>query len=304
MVDNKYALIVPAFISSYPGGERELFEKMNIHMLPWLKSMAGCTSYTQKELDKGLMVVPKDPLLQQLIAYLYSCALGTSLKERKGPPAYIAGYSMGIYAAMYLSGVLSFEGGIQWIITAYNKMKKAVMGSHYALVSVVGLSKADVEKLINEINGELEVINQNNAFSFVIAGQQNEIASFMESSREYGALSVSNIPSGIPYHTAVLSGSVKDLENNFNFDLGKPDVATRLVSSIDQEILDSKGKVKRELLRNLITPLNWHQTMRYMLSKDIHTFFECGVGKDLTKMGRFIEGDFKIIPIYKSKKFI
>jgi len=179
-----------------------------------------------------------------------------------------------------------------------------VMGSHYALVSVVGLSKYDVEKLIKDINGKLEVINQNNTFSFVIAGRQNEIASFMESSRELGALSVSKIPSGIPYHTAVLSASTKVLENDFNVVLRQPDIAIKLISSIDQEILDSKEKAKRELIRNLITPLNWHQTIRYMLSKGIHTFFECGVGKDLTKMGRFIEGDFKIIPVYKSKKFI
>ncbi len=304
MNENRYAIIVPAFISSYPGGERELFEEMDIRLHPWIKKVSDHTQYSLERIEKSLQFVSEEPLLQQLTAYLYSCALGSYIKERKGPPAYIAGYSMGIYAAMFLSGILSFEAGICWIVDAYNKMKETVRGKHFALAAVVGLNMDDVARLINDLNGNLEIINQNNAYSFVVAGQQNQINNFINSAKEFGALSVSGIPSGIPYHTSKLTKPAKVLADNFDLNLNKPDSAIKFVSTIDQEIVDSREKAKHELVRNLVTPLNWHQTMHYMLTNSIHTFLECGVGKDLTKMGRFIEGDFKIVPVYKLKKWL
>ncbi|MCH7516085.1 MAG: hypothetical protein IIB08_02980 [Bacteroidetes bacterium] len=62
--------------------------------------------------------------------------------------------------------------------------------------------------------------------------------------------------------------------------------------------------VKNELVRNLNTRINWLKTMGKMLSLNINTFVECGAGKSLYKIGKFIEGDFKIYSLNKLDEFV
>ena len=45
--------------------------------------------------------------------------------------------------------------------------------------------------------------------------------------------------------------------------------------------------------------INWKLTMEEMINKGINKFIECGPGKSLLKIGKFIDGDFTIYPLNK-----
>ena len=71
----------------------------------------------------------------------------------------------------------------------------------------------------------------------------------------------------------------------------------KIISTFNQREFIKSADIKSELLYNLISNINWHNTMRKLISKGVGEFYECGAGKDLKKISRFIEGDYKFYQI-------
>jgi hypothetical protein len=51
------------------------------------------------------------------------------------------------------------------------------------------------------------------------------------------------------------------------------------------------------VVKNLFTPLNWFRTQSELIKSGINLFIECGMGKNLVKNSKFIEGDYKFYSV-------
>jgi malonyl CoA-acyl carrier protein transacylase len=106
-----------------------------------------------------------------------------------------------------------------------------------------------------------------------------------------------------PYHSSFISEAALNFKSFVEeIEITKP--TYKLISSIDQKILDSEFLVKEELVRNLYQPFAWMKTFQFMLNHQVELFIECGGGESLYKTGKFIEGDFKILNSKKIKKYL
>jgi len=80
-------------------------------------------------------------------------------------------------------------------------------------------------------------------------------------------------------------------------ELNKPKY--NIISSIDQRLLDSPKEISSELTDNLFRRINWMDSFDKMLMTGTKRFVECGAGKSLQRISRFIPGDFKVYPMNK-----
>jgi [acyl-carrier-protein] S-malonyltransferase len=82
------------------------------------------------------------------------------------------------------------------------------------------------------------------------------------------------------------------------------DPACPLISTMDQRTINSSSGVVRDLADNICRNINWLNTMTRMIEAGIDTFIECGPGKSLYKISKFIDGMFEVYTVHTLKNLI
>jgi [acyl-carrier-protein] S-malonyltransferase len=297
----KPAHLFPAFVPEYLGIETDVIgQHILIHKLEKASAFLG---YDLTGFDIVNQNYLDDPLKSQVITYVMSCCVSDLLHNRNKTPAYVASFSMGIYAALYHCKAISLETGLQMISTAYDCIENILPEIPMGMCVIGGLSLEDINLLINQYGDNVAIINQNSEFSFILSGHREALMKITEQAKTEGAMQARMLPVVHPYHSSMLKKASED----FNLKLTVMtinDSVYPLVSAINQNIIFKKNDIIRELTGNLFQPFHWWTTFKFLLSKNVNLFIECGAGESLYKVGKFIEGDFSVINLKKIGKYI
>lgn len=295
----KTAFIFPAFVSDYLGNEIQILESFSDVFLYYLDklSVVSGEDFQNFSLDNPLFT--EDELRSQLISYLFSCSLSDILSNKKIIPDYLAGYSMGLYAAMYTGKVIDFEGGIKLIKNAYLFSKSVIGDINSGMGSVIGLTKVELEQLILKDQLEAEIANTNNLHSHLVTGSIESVNKLLNKARKLGALNVSLLNVSTPYHSQLLKNTKEQFKQFIDQEIILNNSLYPIISAIDHRSITQQEDITKELIQNLYLRINWMGTFNKLLSLDVDRFIECGAGKSLHKIGRFCPGNFKVYPINK-----
>jgi len=243
-----------------------------------------------------------DELKSQYISYIFSCSIADILKSQFIRPAFVSGYSMGIYAAMYYCGSVTFIDGLLLVKSAWENISRVAATGKYGMGMIVGLIEPDILDLLHGTE-DVRICNQNNPHTFIISGKYDEVKRILNSAKAEGALRTNMLPVSKPYHSGFLKNAVpgfSKIVRGINF----TDPAYRYISNIDQKIINTGDGLIREVIDNLYSRMNWLDTMNMLLRQGVDIFFECGAGDGLTRNFRFIAGDFKSFSVNKLDQFI
>jgi [acyl-carrier-protein] S-malonyltransferase len=295
----KTAFIFPAFISEFLGNEIQLLDSFSSNLYGYLDEASVITGDDYSNISLDDIRFTEDELRSQLITYIFSCSLSDVLLKKDIQPDIMAGYSMGLYATLFTGGSISFEQGVELINKAFLISKSAIGHIQSAMGSIIGLTSNEIEELIIQRKSTVEIANTNSVHSHLVTGPETDVHKLLDNARELGALNVSLLRVSTPYHSRML----KSTENEFReYIVQKMKIkASRfpIVSSIDQQLLTSPDQICDELIKNLYTRINWMATFSKLRALGIDQFIECGAGKSLHKIGRFISGEFTIYPMNK-----
>ncbi|MBP6872260.1 MAG: ACP S-malonyltransferase [Bacteroidales bacterium] len=246
--------------------------------------------------------MPDDELKSQYIAYIYSCAVADGLLAQNTAPVHVSGYSMGIYAALYYCGAIRFTDGLFLIRSAWEKISEATGDNRYGMGMIIGLKEDDITRF-RGYGENVEICNRNNPYTYIISGKRDAVEAILSASLEEGALRASLLPVSMPYHSMILqtaSARFGDAIRQTDIKNGKP----VYFSALSQEEIITGDGLRRELICNIFSRMNWYETMKSLIEKGVTAFYECGAGDGLTKNFRFIGGSFKAYPVDKYRQFI
>lgn len=299
----KIACIFPAFGSDFSGKEKKILNDNLISIKEYINTASSIVNFTTNDIDQLLSGNFNDELTSQYITYIYSCVISDFLKKNRLVTNYVAGYSMGIYAALYHTGSVSFEEGLLLIARAYKLIAAHVKDKKFGMGAIIGLEYVDIISIINQNGNNTEIINVNNTNSYVLSGPLDDIYAVIDAAKEEGAINTKVLPIYSCYHSRLLdSAALQFREFVDSINVKAPECS--VISNIDQREMISVDDIEKELVDNLNKKINWYQTMRKLLDCNVGTFVECGPGISLFKIGKFIEGDFKIYTVKTLKKFL
>jgi len=294
----KTAWIFPAFISEYIGNEDQILSLLSSDFDGLLKRAA---EVTQTDLN-SFKIETNDFLTEenknQYISYVFSCAVVNILKRRGLKPDFLSGLSMGIYAALYTGNSISYEDGLRCIKEAYELSVNRLDQYDFGMGAIIGLTHEELDNIVLSISNDVDIVNTNGIYSYVISGISSDVKQVALKARTEGAFHSGLLDVSCPYHSKFM----KDVASEFHAYVNELSIETSeipLVSLIDQSTFRYREEIAHEMARNLDSEINWYRTMQTMIELGIQTFIECGAGKSLYKMGKFIEGDFSILPINK-----
>ncbi len=228
---------------------------------------------------------------------LTSYSLLYALKKKKDiNPDFVAGHSLGEFSALTAAESIDPVDAV-WITHIRGKlMQEAVPAGVGGMAAIIGLPAEEIEKVLKEINGIVEIANYNSYEQIVISGEKEAVEKAMEILKEKGAKKVVPLAVSVPAHSTLLVDKAKEFEKYLN-EIPIKDATVPVVSNITATSIQTEKEIREELAKHFYSPVRWVQSVEFMKNQGVDTFIEIGPKKVLTGLIKRIAKGSNLINI-------
>jgi len=223
----------------------------------------------------------------QLFGVCCSLWKNEQLTSGNAPPDLLAEHSMGIYAALAASGVLSANEALEITFRGGTLMAETFGSDKYALGCIIGLTILQVQSIA--LNNGVYVANYNTSRHVMLAGAGSGIESAKIEAEAAGAFSASLFHADAPLHTPLMNNITADLRTILaDYHCNEPSIP--LMGHIDQQLLTA-ATIPEFICSELSMPVYWEKTYHALRKRGVARFVEVGSGLSLTKFNRWIDSE-------------
>ena len=203
-------------------------------------------------------------------------------------PAAVAGHSLGEYAALVASGVLTMAQAAPLVRLRARAMQEAVPVGQGAMAAVLGLPSDKVVQLCQEVTSSyagsadesVEAANFNDPLQTVISGSKGAVDQACEALKAAGARRALLLPVSAPFHSRLMRPAADRLREALDdLDLQSPQIA--LINNVDVAIEVDADRIRDALFRQSFGPVRWVECVLALKARGIVHLVECGPGKVL-----------------------
>ena len=201
-----------------------------------------------------------------------------------------AGLSLGEYTAMVFAGVMDFEDGLMVVQRRGAAMQEAADASPGGMVSILGLERVEVESLCEKVrNGEvLKIANLLCPANIVISGSLGACERVAEAAQARGAMKAVPLAVAGAFHTEIMRPADRRCaEALADVPMRKPRIP--VISNVDALPHDDPEEMRQILVRQILQPVRWEDSMRYLIRQGFDQFYEVGPGRVLRGLLRRID---------------
>jgi [acyl-carrier-protein] S-malonyltransferase len=201
-----------------------------------------------------------------------------------------AGLSLGEYTAMVFAGVMDFDDGLMLVQNRGAAMQEAADATPSGMVSILGLELVDVQKLCKKArDGEiLEIANLLCPGNIVISGTNDACERAAEMAQSFGAMKAVPLAVAGAFHTEIMQPAVERLEQALSIvPMHKPRIP--VISNYDAKPHHDPEEIRRLLMQQVLNPVRWEDSMRYLIAHGFSQFYEVGPGRVLRGLLRRID---------------
>lgn len=202
-----------------------------------------------------------------------------------------AGLSLGEYTALVFAGVLDFEAGLRVVQLRGEAMQAASDETPSGMVSILGLDRAQVESLCERVRQEGETLRAANFLcpsNIAVSGHNAACERIAEAATEAGAMKVVPLAVAGAFHTSIMDSAVERLATALaDIPLAKPRIP--VISNVDATAHDDPEEIRALLVRQVVSPVLWEDSMRRLIGDGFDSFYEIGPGRVLRSLLRRID---------------
>lgn len=225
-------------------------------------------------------------------------ALWRVWQEKDGPaPAFLAGHSLGEYGALVAAGCLDFHEAVDLVRIRGEAMQSAVAPGEGAMAAILGLDDDQIISICQEhvAQGVVEAVNFNAPGQVVIAGTYTAVEAVSRACRDAGAKRVIPLDVSVPSHCALMQPAADRMAGALaGCSVG--DAIIPVVQNMCASAVTEASIIRENLYWQLISPVRWTESVRFMMEHDISSMAECGPGKVLSGLARRIDRNLDCFP--------
>lgn len=224
------------------------------------------------------------------------------LLEQQGipKPEFMAGHSLGEYAALVCAGALSLPEATHLVTHRGQVMQNAVPLGAGAMAAIIGLTDEQVNLLCQKASQPNDVVtpaNYNAIGQVVVAGHTAAVNRVLALAEEAGSRMAVVIPVSVPCHCPLLAEAADVFADYLaTVDFKKPIID--VISNVDLSVYHSAEHIRKQLKEQLYSPVRWVETIQHFKNNDVALILECGPGKVLGGLTKRIDRSLKAISIY------
>lgn len=204
---------------------------------------------------------------------------------------FMAGLSLGEYTALIASGMLTLHDGISLL------QKRGELMSAYCadlaqkrpcqMVAVMGISATELRHLLEEHAEEcpnVYIANLNSNQQTILAGERVEITAFSDVLKANGIRKLLPLKVEGPFHSPLMEpvcAPFAQALTSITFQHGEVPVISNTTLSLHEA-----ATVKEVLVRHLVEPVRWQETIEYMIGQGVTHLIQVGPGNTLAQLLR------------------
>jgi [acyl-carrier-protein] S-malonyltransferase len=232
-------------------------------------------------------------VISQPALFVTSLTVLEAWREKEPTPANecaaTAGLSLGEYTALVFAGAMTFADGLRVVRRRGEAMQAAADATPSGMVSIIGLDQAKVEELCTQARpqGQIEIANLLCPGNIVVSGSKDGCAAIQALAEATGAKTIKLAVAGA-FHTSIMKPADEALAKALaEVQIQKPRIP--VWSNVDARPHTDPEEIRQLLIKQVLQPVRWEETLRGLLADGFDRFYEIGPGRVLAGLLKRIQ---------------
>ena len=289
----KIAFVYPGQGTQYVGMGKELYENNSKAKELFDKIFSSLDINLKEVMFEGPEDLLKRTDYTQPAIVSLSLVLTELLKEKGIEADYVAGHSVGEFAAFGGANYLSIEDAVKLVAARGRIMREVAEKVNGSMAAVLGMEAEKIKEVLKSVDGVVEAVNFNEPSQTVIAGEKEAVEKACVVLKEAGAKRAMPLAVSGPFHSSLMKEAgeqLKEEAKNYTFNVGK----TKIVANTTAELLESDSEVKDEIYRQSFGPVKWVDTIDKLKELGVTKIYEIGPGKVLSGLIKKIDKEIEV----------
>ncbi len=287
------AFVFPGQGSQFVGMGKDLFDnselKAQYEMVDKLFASFHQENYSQilsnvvfqgpeEDLTKTVFTQPAILTMSMLLAEKLKAKIAAGEIQK---PAFVAGHSLGEFAALFMADVLSFEDAMKLVIARAAFMQEAPKG---AMTAIIGMNDQDVKAFTDKAD-DVSVANFNSPEQVVITGTKEgvervscEISEFAATNGKKVRVIALNV--GGAFHSPLMQAPAEEF-NKLIDEMTFNDASIPVVQNTTASPVTAASEIKENLKKQMTGSVRWTETVKFFFDNGVKEILEVGPGKVL-----------------------
>ena len=212
--------------------------------------------------------------------------------------AYVAGHSLGEYAALAAAGTLSVADTARLLRIRGTAMQSAVPVGVGAMAALLGLDFATAAEIAAEAAQDqvCQAANDNDPAQVVVSGHKAAVERAVDLAKSRGAKRALMLPVSAPFHCALMQPAADAMaEALAGVTVAAPRVP--VVANVRAEAVSDPETLRSLLVDQVTGSVRWRESVAWMADHGVTEFWEIGAGKALSGMIKRISREATTKPV-------
>ena len=293
---SKIAFVFPGQGTQFVGMGKDIYENSEIAKKEF-DEIFGSLSFDLKDaMFNGPEETLKKTKYTQPAIVAMSLVLEKLVRAKGITPDFVAGHSVGEYAAMGSAGFLTLSEAVKLTSFRGEVMNEIAEQVNGGMAAIIGMESSDIIEALKEVDGVVEAVNFNEPKQTVIAGDKQAIEKACEVLKAKGARRAMPLAVSGPFHSSLMKPAGEKLREEaekYNF----KDAEVTLVANTTADFLIKPEEIKAEIYAQSFGPVKWVDTIKKLKENGVDTIYEIGPGKVLAGLIKKIDKEIKVVNI-------
>lgn len=223
------------------------------------------------------------------------------LKENNIIESGVAGHSLGEYASLVASSVLTMEEGFSVINKRAGAMAKCAKKNKGSMCAILGLEDDKVKEICDKVDGYVTPVNYNCKGQVVIAGEESSVKEAVDKleklARKCTYLKVSSA-----FHSNLMSDAADEFEKSIE-SVEFRDPKIDFYSNVNGKKIETGDEIKKLMVNHLKSPVLFTKELLNMSDDNYNIFIELGPKKTLASFVKRTLKDALSLNVEDEKSF-
>jgi malonate decarboxylase epsilon subunit len=237
----------------------------------------------------------------QLAILVASTTTARILVEEGGESDFVAGHSVGAFAAAVAAGVLDYTDALRLVDLRARAMQE-IYPLGYGMGLLVGLDERTVSRLAAESGtpkAPVHAANVNAPMQVSVAGADDALERVLNLARKRGARRTERLAVPVPSHTPLMAPVAVELERCLaDVTMNLP--AVPYLSNVGGRALRDPEEIRVDLARSVERPVRWHDATTLLFELGVRLFVELPPGDVLTRLAAYAFPDARCVAVAES----
>lgn len=209
--------------------------------------------------------------------------------DLKRDAKFVAGHSVGEYAALAAAGSLTVADAVRLVRTRGRAMQRAVPVGVGAMAALLGVEFDQAAAIAAEAaQGEIaQAANDNGGGQVVVSGHKGAVERAVEIAKAKGVRRAMMLPVSAPFHSSLMQPAADAMAEALAKVTIKPPCVPLVANVLAAPVTDP-AQIVRGLVAQVSGTVRWRESVAFMAQAGVTTFYEVGSGKVLSGLTKRI----------------